>query len=214
VLTPEQLLLEGKPLPGKRILIYDTEGYYMGPSIAEQLARAGHRVTLLTSYAEVGPYLFYTLEGVRMNRLLHELGVQLITGHELEAIEPGVVHGHRIYAEGRPLSWRADAVVLCTMRASQSELYRTLEADPTALAAEGIGALYRIGDCLVPRVAAEAIFDGHRLGREIESATPAVPLPFIRERRVLGKSDADYDATVADLGIGHVVGSVAKGRAS
>jgi dimethylamine/trimethylamine dehydrogenase len=208
VLTPEQLLLEDKALPGERVLIYDTEGYFMGPSLAEQLARAGKRVTFVTSYAEVGPYLFYTLEGVRMNRLLHSLGVELVTHHELEEIAPGRVRGHRIYDEQRPREWACDAVLLCTMRRSRSALYRSLESDPAALAAEGIGALYRIGDCLVPRVAAEAVFDGHRLAREIDSPNPAVPLPFIRERRVLGKRDADYDAVVADQGIGHAVSSL------
>jgi dimethylamine/trimethylamine dehydrogenase len=50
------------------------------------------------------------------------------------------------------------------------------------LHAEGVEALYRIGDCVAPRVAAEAIFDGHRLAREIDSENPAVPLPYRRER--------------------------------
>ena len=39
---------------------------------------------------------------------------------------------------------------------------------------EGIEALYRIGDCVAPRIIAEAIFDGHRLAREIDSENPAV----------------------------------------
>jgi dimethylamine/trimethylamine dehydrogenase len=34
-------------------------------------------------------------------------------------------------------------------------------------------------------VPADAIFDGHRLAREIDSPNPAVPLPFRRERLVL-----------------------------
>jgi dimethylamine/trimethylamine dehydrogenase len=43
---------------------------------------------------------------------------------------------------------------------------------------------YRIGDCEAPRFIADAIFSGHRLGREIDSAAPSIPLPFLRERRV------------------------------
>ena len=50
------------------------------------------------------------------------------------------------------------------------------------LRAEGIEALYRIGDCVAPRIVAEASFDGHRLAREIDSENPAVPLPYRRER--------------------------------
>ena len=46
-------------------------------------------------------------------------------------------------------------------------------------------AVFRIGDCVAPRLIAEAIFDGHRLAREIDSEDPAVPLPYTRERLVL-----------------------------
>ena len=152
--------------------------------------------------------MFYTLEGVRMNRLLHSLGVELVTHHVVSAIEPGTVTGERIYAEDKPVSWAADTVVLCTMRASRAGFYRELEADRAALQAEGVQALYRIGDCVVPRVVAECVFDGHRLAREIDEADPAVPLPFIRERRVLGKLDQDYDAVVGERGIDHRVSSL------
>jgi dimethylamine/trimethylamine dehydrogenase len=42
--------------------------------------------------------------------------------------------------------------------------------------------VYRIGDCVAPRLIADAIWDGHRLGREIDSPDPARPLPHLRER--------------------------------
>ena len=46
-------------------------------------------------------------------------------------------------------------------------------------------ALYRIGDCVAPRLIADVIFDGHRLAREIDSENPAVPLPYKRERSIM-----------------------------
>ena len=67
--------------------------------------------------------------------------------------------------------------MLVTQRLSDDALFRELAADPDALAAEGIEALYRIGDCVAPRLIADAIFDGHRLAREIDSPDPALPLP-------------------------------------
>jgi dimethylamine/trimethylamine dehydrogenase len=40
----------------------------------------------------------------------------------------------------------------------------------------------------------DCIFDGHRLAREIDSPNPAMPLPFIRERRLWGDtSNADFE---------------------
>jgi dimethylamine/trimethylamine dehydrogenase len=208
ILTPEQLMVEGKPVPGSRVLVYDTDGYYMGASLAEQLARDGKQVTLVTPFTELAPYMVYTLENHRQSRLLHDLGATIVTHHEVDRIEPGLVAGHRVYAEGRPVSWETDAVVLVTMRRSDDTLFRTLEADPAALEAAGITGLYRIGDCVVPRLIADAVFDGHRLAREIDEANPAVPLPFIRERRTLTWSDADYDDVVTDRGLDWPVSSV------
>ena len=63
-------------------------------------------------------------------------------------------------------------------------LYLELRADEARLAAEGIEAVYRIGDCVAPQLIADAIFDGHRLAREIDCENPAVPLPYVRERPV------------------------------
>jgi dimethylamine/trimethylamine dehydrogenase len=81
----------------------------------------------------------------------------------------------------------------------EDALYRELTADPARLAEAGIQAVYRVGDCVAPRQqVADAIFDAHRLAREIDSGDPSRPLPWIRENRVLGASDADYDDVVGD----------------
>ncbi len=41
MLTPEQIMLEGKELPGERVVVLDTDGYFMGVSLAEKLALRG-----------------------------------------------------------------------------------------------------------------------------------------------------------------------------
>src|SRR5207253_604673 len=40
-LTPEQIMVEGKKAPGKRVLVVDNDGYFMGVSLAEKLALEG-----------------------------------------------------------------------------------------------------------------------------------------------------------------------------
>jgi dimethylamine/trimethylamine dehydrogenase len=104
-------------------------------------------------------------------------------GVMLSSIEPGrlTTKDHL----GEPLELEADAVVLVTQRLSNEELYLELAKDEEALRGQGVEALYRIGDCVAPRLIAEAIFDGHRLAREIDSKEPSVPLPYKRERLVL-----------------------------
>jgi hypothetical protein len=80
---------------------------------------------------------------------------------------------------------REDAVVLCAQRLSNEGLYLVLAGDEEALQTEGVEAVYRIGDCVAPQLIADCIFDGHRLAREIDAPSPAIPLPYLRERPVV-----------------------------
>ncbi len=196
VFTPEQLMVDGKAVPGAHVVVYDVEGYFMGVGLAQKLRRDGHDVTLVTPHSQIAPYTFFTLEGWQLNRDLHAQGIRLVAEHLVTEISPDRATGCHVFATDHTVSWEADAVVLVTQRASDDALFRQLRADPEAREHAGISGLYRVGDCVVPRVVAEAVFDGHRLAREIDTDNPAIPLPFIRENRVLGASNLDYDLTV------------------
>jgi dimethylamine/trimethylamine dehydrogenase len=180
VLTPEQIMLEGKAPPGERVVVYDGEGYFTAAGLAERLAGEGFAVELVTCLDVIAPVCDETLEGPMLRQHLHERGIGQRTGVTLTGIRPGSLGATDEF--GGELELQADAVVLCTQRVSNEELYLALRADEEALRSEGVEALYRIGDCVAPRVVAEAIFEGHRLAREIDSENPAVPLPYRRER--------------------------------
>ncbi len=178
-LTPEQIMVEGKRPPGDRVVVYDGEGYVVAAGLAELLALEGRRVELVTPFDVVAPSCDETLEGPALRRRLHEVGVAMRRNHTVVAVQEGRVDLESDFGESVELD--ADAIVLVTQRLSDDTLYRELVADPDALAAEGVEAVYRIGDCVAPRLVADAVFDGHRLGREIDSENPAVPLPHRRE---------------------------------
>ena len=180
VLTPEQVMVEGKRPPGGRVAVYDCDGYFMGPDLAEKLAGDGFRVDLVTCFEELAPFTHETLEQALLRRRLHDVGVALHRGVVLDSIATGGVSGRDEVEE--PFELECDAVVLVTQRLSNEAPYLELRADESALAAEGVEALYRIGDCVAPQLIADAIFDGHRLAREIDAEDPAVPLPWRRER--------------------------------
>jgi dimethylamine/trimethylamine dehydrogenase len=183
VLTPEDVLRRTAHGTGSAV-VYDCEGYFMGAGIAERLARAGSEVNVVTPLPLLGPFLDRTYEGGPTRRRLAGLGVRWITDTELAAIDEGSVRLSRFGVEQEAA---ADEVVLVTARRSSDELYRELVGDSEALAQEGVQAVYRIGDCAAPRLLADAVFDGHRLGRELDSPHPARPLAYLRERAVWGR---------------------------
>ena len=104
-------------------------------------------------------------------------------GSSLAEIGDGLLRGTDEF--GEPVELEADGIVLVTQRLSDEALYLELAQRPRRAARRGIEALYRIGDCVAPRIIAEAFFDGHRLAREIDADDPATPLPYTRERIVL-----------------------------
>jgi dimethylamine/trimethylamine dehydrogenase len=194
VLTPEQIMLEGKNV-ADRVLVYDCEGFFVGTGLAERLARDGHEVTLVTPLAHPGAYMHLTGESPRLHRLLHDLHIRTVTERFLERIEPGGAATASVWIEEDRLELEADSFVLVTQRISNDELFRAVRRDPDAIREAGIEGVYRVGDCVAPRLIADAVFDGHRMGREIDSEDPQTPRPFIRERRLAGSTtDADYAA--------------------
>jgi dimethylamine/trimethylamine dehydrogenase len=193
VMTPEQVMRDGKrpPAPpdtrvrGVRgvIVVYDADGYYVGPGVAEQLASEGYDVHLVTPFSVVSPVSDASLEGYALRPHLHRVGITAHRGVVVNAVTDGAIQGFDEF--GQPWSMAAVGVVLVTQRRSHDDLYRTLAADKDALAAAGIDAVYSIGDAVAPRPISEAVFDGHRLAREIDSNDPMRPLPYLRERVAL-----------------------------
>ncbi|MFO1058480.1 MAG: FAD-dependent oxidoreductase [Dongiaceae bacterium] len=206
ILTPEQYWA-GKPV-GRRVVILDGDGYFMAASLAEQLADLGREVTIVTWCDRVAPYADFTLEGANLRRMLREKGIAEQVAHWVERVESGaeiLLHAFDLYRDGyrraagptpgamprhqgsRTIALACDSLLLCTSRRSDDRLYRALRERRAAWPDHGVRCVVRAGDCLAPRYLPDAIFDGHRIGREIESANPERPLSMIRERQIWGQ---------------------------
>ena len=88
VLTPEQVMVEGKQPPGSRVAVVDYEGYFAGATIAEKLRNDGYEVDFVTSHDAVAPFCDQTLEGLPARRLLHKLGVRAHRASVVQQITP------------------------------------------------------------------------------------------------------------------------------
>jgi dimethylamine/trimethylamine dehydrogenase len=203
--TPEQIFA-GKAI-GNSVVVLDADGYFMGVSLAEMLADWSKSVTLVTPFDRVAPYTDFTLEGPNLRRMMHEKNIGHHTATWIERAEAGGRANLVLYDVNRDGYRRTtapqkgvpprkagvatrhlscDTVVLCTSRRSNDAIYRSLRTRAAEWAEHGIRGVYRAGDCLAPRYIADVVFDGHRMGREIDSDDPQRPRAIIREHRIWG----------------------------
>jgi dimethylamine/trimethylamine dehydrogenase len=202
VLTPAQVI-QGKALPGKRVLVLDGDAHFMGIALAELMANQGKEVTYVCDASDIAEYGVFTMESFNNKRMLFEKRIKTYTNHWVDAIEPGRVRLSYLYKFGPDLvgpssgavprkdnggefDLKIDAVILVTSRYSETALWRELKARRTEWAANGIEDIYRIGDCKAPVQLNQAMWDAHRLAREFDGPHPAYPLPWIRERQLWG----------------------------
>jgi dimethylamine/trimethylamine dehydrogenase len=177
-LTPERVMAGERPAPG-RVVVYDSDGYYVGPGIAELLSLEGYEVHLVTPQEKISPISDASLEGDMLRRHLHQLRIIFHVDVAIHAIDGDRVRGETTF--GDPWSLEAGGVILVTQQSNNDELYRQLKSDSKRLSEAGILAVHAIGDAVAPRMPSEAVFDGHRLAREIENADPMAPTPWRRE---------------------------------
>lgn len=186
--TPEQVML-GSAAVGERVLVWDTDGYFVGPGIAEHLAGSGHQVVAVTPASTFGHYLTYTMEQSRTVADLRDLGVRIFASTAMGGISGTDV---RVHSLAGPVDLQVDSIVVVGQRVADSTLYEELVDRQAEWQEAGLLDVFSIGDAVRPSFIADAIFSGHRLAREIDSADPRNPKPFIRERRLLDADELDF----------------------
>ena len=140
VMTPEQIVLEGKRPAGDRVVVYDADGYYAGPGVAELLAREGFDVQLVTCHDQVAPFAAETLEDVLTRERLHAAGVAMRRAVTVTAVDEA-----RRGCRGR------------VRRAGADRCRRRRAGDPArgrrcaVAGARGPPGVYRVGDCVARR---------------------------------------------------------------
>src|SRR5262249_35625479 len=76
VLSPQHACTGERP-PGRRVVVYDSDGYYVAPGVAEMLAADGYEVTVVTTFEALSPVSDQTLEGDMLRAHLHGAGVSV-----------------------------------------------------------------------------------------------------------------------------------------
>jgi dimethylamine/trimethylamine dehydrogenase len=185
VLTPEDVFA-GADIADP-VVVFDDDNFYLGGVVAEKLRREGHAITLVTTAPEVSSWTHNTLEQHRIQARVLELGIDVITAHNVASIGAAEVEVTCVYTERRR-TVSAASLVMVTSRRPNSGLDLMLTQDREKLAAARIASVSVIGDCSNPSTIAAAVYDGHRAARELD-APPADPdMPFRREHIALEPS--------------------------
>ena len=140
--------------PGKRVVLLDDLGHWHAPGTAWQLAEQGHKVTIITRFPMVAVELIRTATDWPLRQKLQTLGVRTLTDAAITAW-----HGDAAdvldLRDGTTQRVAADALVLATVNQSQTWLQEGL--------ADSGRELHAIGDCVAPRLAVMAIYEGREL---------------------------------------------------
>lgn len=165
VLSPDDIMAGIEPKGP--VVVFDDDHFYMGGAIAEKLRRDGCEVTLVTPAAKVSSWTHNTLDQHAVQKQLMELGVRVVTSHNLSAVRSNAVDLSCVYTDTSK-ALDCAATVLVTMRQPVDELW---QACPD---------LIRIGDALGPSTIAAAVHSGHLFARELGELNPG-DVPFRRE---------------------------------
>ncbi len=141
--------------PGKRVLLVDDGGNWRGCGTAWHLAEQGHAVTLVTPDGMVGKELVRSAADFPLRRKLKQLGVSFVTDSAVTAW-----HGDAATVvdllDGGEQRIECDALILATPNVSETTLIDALEEDTLEV--------HVVGDCVAPRWAVHAIYEGRKLG--------------------------------------------------
>lgn len=161
VLTPDDVMAGERP--DGRVVVFDDDGYYMGPVLALLLARHGRSVTYVTPEGRAGSWSHYTGEQAATQAQLLASGIEIIANTSIAGFTGGLLAMRCIFSAAE--SFRpADALVLVTSREPDESLYRELVGEDRSVAGASVEA---IGDCSHPALIAHAVYAGHRAAREL-----------------------------------------------
>jgi len=159
VVTAWQVLRD-ETVIGTSVVIADWRADWVGLGLAERLALAGCSVTLCTNAAMAGESLQIYTRNHYVGRL-HRLGVSIQTHARFYGVDGDSVYFQDTLTQEAMVFDGVDTVVLSLGHDAVGELRSQL--------VDSAFPVLSIGDCVTPRTAEEAVYEGFIAGREVLS---------------------------------------------
>jgi hypothetical protein len=151
-------VLRGEVEVGNSVVIADWRCDWIGVGLAEKLALDGCRVRLAVSGTHVGQNLQMYNRDTWAGRL-YRLGVEVIPYARLYGVDEDTAYFHHM-ANGDPIVCEGmDTLVLAQGHQPEIALEESLRGRDLEM--------HLVGDCLSPRTAEEAIYEGLMAAREV-----------------------------------------------
>jgi 2,4-dienoyl-CoA reductase-like NADH-dependent reductase (Old Yellow Enzyme family) len=157
IVTPDQVL-SGAVMPGRHVLVFDRIGYNLGCAVAELVADSGGAAEVVSPHFH--PAIDFGLTNtVSLYRRLFTKGVVLTPHHELDRVEGKEITLVNCYSKTPRTVRDIDMLVVVPLRQADDRLLAPLQNAGFTV--------HPVGDCVAPRDIETAIYDGHRIAREI-----------------------------------------------
>jgi mycofactocin system FadH/OYE family oxidoreductase 2 len=156
-------VLNGEGELGEKVCLIDYDGHHRATATAEYLANQGKSVHIITSSlfigAELGPSqdLYLTRQRLLQKGVSFtpDIAVMEVAGDKGAKVVKGFNVYSNVWNEWGPY----DSLVLAMGQQVDDSLYFALKGK--------VKELHRIGDCVAPRKVDMAIWEGHKVGREL-----------------------------------------------
>lgn len=156
VLTVWDVLLGSAEVGEKVILVDGGQAHWQCSGTAEYLAEEGKKVEIVTRSPFVGAEHVSTFELPLLYMKLFSLGVVFTPNTALKEISGKKVTVMNAYTKEERIIEGVDTIVLATGNQADDGLFRNLKSQ--------VKELYGAGDCLAPRKAIDAIYEGFKVG--------------------------------------------------
>ncbi len=151
-------VLDGTARIGNSVLVADWTSDWIALGISEKLAREGCKVRLAVTGASAGEVLQQYIKN-RWNSVLLGLGVEMIPFTRIFGADANTVYLERTVVSDHVVVEDVDTIVIAHGNVSNNRLAEKLQNRK--------GKVHIIGDCLAPRDAEAAIFDGLKIGASV-----------------------------------------------